>query len=79
MSEHNSNFPTIGTCCKSFHCTVTTFKCGGAVKVLAGHKIEIRSDNTNTCTVIMTGKSINRYIQPCTWEIYQILAANDLE
>ena len=45
----------------------------------AGHRIEIRNDNMNTCLMIMTGKSIDPFMQSCARELYQVVAANDID
>ena len=45
----------------------------------AKHRVEIRSDNTNTCLTMMTGKSRDPYMQACTRELYQMVAANDID
>ena len=45
----------------------------------AGHRIEIRSDNMNTCLVIMNGKSIDPFMQAGARELYMVIAANDIE
>ena len=45
----------------------------------AGHRIDIRTDNTNTCIVIMNGKSIDPFMQACAREIYMVVAAHDIE
>ena len=41
--------------------------------------VEIRSDNMNTCSVIMNGKSIDPYMQAGAKELYMIIAANYID
>ena len=45
----------------------------------AGHRVEIRCDNMNTCMVVMTGKSIDLFMQSCARELYQVVAAYDID
>ena len=48
-------------------------------KIWAGHRIQIRCDNINTCIAVMKGKSKVPYMQSCLREIYQLVAANDID
>ena len=54
-----------------------------AVKVWAkwwaGHRIEIRSDNMNTCLLVMSGKSKDDFMLSCARELYEIVAAHDID
>ena len=45
----------------------------------AGHKVEIKCDNMNSCQIVMTGKSIDPFMQSCARELYQVVAAHDIE
>ena len=45
----------------------------------AGHQIEIQCDNMNTCLLIMSGKSVDPFIQKGARELYMVVAANDID
>ena len=45
----------------------------------AGHRIEIRCDNMNTCLLIMSGKSVDPFMQKGARELYMVVAANDID
>ena len=44
-----------------------------------GHRIDIRSDNMNTCILVMRGKSVDPYMQRCARELYLVTATNDID
>ena len=48
-------------------------------KVWAGHRVDIRSDNTNSCIVVMRGKSSDPFMQDCARELFMISATHDIE
>ena len=54
-----------------------------AVKLWAkwwsGHRVTIRSDNMNTCIVVMKGRSQDDFMQACAREIYVVVAAHDID
>ena len=48
-------------------------------KEWAGHRVDIRSDNTNSCIVVMRGKSSDPFMQNCARELFMISATHDIK